>query len=94
MSTSSTVSIPPIPIGESSQRAINFMIELPRGQALLPVFRNSDIITGLVYENTTVEPGVVQKLNEKNTLLVFTESEDIEKYVIHCNPPRCGWVTV
>ena len=40
---------------------------------------NPDIITGLVYEHTTIEQMVVQKLDEKNTLLVFMESEDIEK---------------
>ena len=40
---------------------------------------NSDIIAGLVYEHMTIEPVVIQKLDEKNTLLVFTESEDIQK---------------
>ena len=64
MSTSSTVSVPLILIGESSQRAIVFMIELPRGQALSIVFMNSDIITGLVYDHMTVEPMVVQNLDE------------------------------
>ena len=79
MSTLSTVSIPLILIGGSSQRAIIFTIELPKGQVLFTVFMNSDIITELVYEHTTVEPVVVQKHDEKNTLLVFTESENIEK---------------
>ena len=37
MSTSSTVSVPLIPIRESNQRAIIFTIELLRGQALSPV---------------------------------------------------------
>ena len=55
------------------------MIELLKGQALSPVFTNSDIITRQVHEHTTIEPVVVQKLNEKNTLLVFTEGEEIEK---------------
>ena len=79
MSTSSTVGVLLILNGESSQRAIFFMKELQRGQALSPVFINSEIIAGLVYEYTTVEPVVVQILDEKNTLLVFMESEDIEK---------------
>ena len=74
MLTLSTVSIPLIPIGERSQRAVIFMIELLRGQSFSPVSMNSDIITGLVYKHTTVEPVVVQKVDEKNTLLVFTES--------------------
>ena len=47
------------------------------------MFTNSDIITGLVYGHTTVEPVVVQNLDEKNTLMVLTESEDTEKI---CNP--------
>ena len=79
MSISSTVSIPLIPIGESSQRAIVFTIELQRGKALFPAFPTPDIITGLVYMHTTIEPMVVQKLDEKNTLLVFTEGKDIEE---------------
>ena len=40
------------------------------GQVLPPVFTNSDITGGLVYEHMTVEPLVVQKLDEKNTLLI------------------------
>ena len=48
MSTLSTVSIPLIWIGEISQKAIIFMIELLRGQALSLTFTNSDIITGLI----------------------------------------------
>ena len=87
-STSSTVSVPLIPIGESSQRATVFTIKLPWGQALSPVFTNYDIIIGLVYEHMTIEPVILQKLDEKNSLLVFTESEDIEKMsyiVIHCD---------
>ena len=94
MSTSSTVSVPLILIEESSQRAIVFTIELQRGQVLSPLFMNSDIIAGLVYKQMTIELVVVQKCDEKNTLLVFTEGEDLEKYVLHCDPLRCGWVTV
>ena len=78
MLTSSTVSIPLILIRESSQESHIFMIELLRGEALSQLFTNSDIITGLVYEYMTIEPVVAQKLNGKNTLLVFAESEDIE----------------
>ena len=40
---------------------------------------NPDIVVGLIYEHTTVEPMVVQRLDERNTLLVFAESENIEK---------------
>ena len=40
---------------------------------------NPDIITGLVHEHTNVEPMVVQKLDERKTLLVFAEGENIEK---------------
>ena len=86
MLTLSTVSVPLIPTGASSQRAVIFMVGLLRGQALSQVFTNCDINAGLVYEHTTVEPVVIQTLDEKNTLLVFTESEDIIKYVIHCDP--------
>ena len=55
------------------------MIELPRGQELSPAFMNSDIIAGLVNEHTTIEPLVVQRLDERNTFLVFVEGEDIGK---------------
>ena len=82
MLTSSIVSVPLILIGESSQRVEIFMIELLRGQVLSPVFMNSGIITGLVYEHMPVKPMVVQKLDEKSTLLVFTEAEDIQKIYI------------
>ena len=77
--TSSTESIPPIPIGESGRRVIVFTLELPRGQSLSPIFMNSDIIAGLVYEHTTVQLMVVQRLDERNTLLVFAEGENIKK---------------
>ena len=71
------------------------MIELQREQAFSPSVYNSDIIAGLVvYENTTVEQMVVQTLDEKNTLLVFTEGGDIEKYIINCGLSRCDWVTM
>ena len=79
MSTSSTKSIPPISIRESSRRVVIFTIELPRGQPLSPAFTNPDIIAGLVYEDTTVEPMAVQRLDERNTLLVFAEGGNIEK---------------
>ena len=63
----STESIPMIPIGEGSKRAVDCTIELPRGQALSPAFMNPDIIAELVYEHTAVQP----------TLFVFAEGEDI-----------------
>ena len=78
MSTSSTVSMPLIPIGESSQRAVIFMIELLRGQALSSVFTNTDIITGLIYEHMTIKPTVAQKLDKKATFMIFSESKDIK----------------
>ena len=87
MSTLSTVSIPLILIGESSKRPVVFIIELSREQPLSPAFMNPDIIAGLVYEHTTVEPLVVQILDEKN--FVFMQGKDIENYVIHCNPSGC-----
>ena len=46
---------------------------------LSSVFTIFDIIGGLVYEHMTVQPVVVQKCDEKNTFLVFTESENIAK---------------
>ena len=79
MSTSSTESIPLIPIRESSKWAVVFMIELPREQTLSPAFMNPDIIAGLVYEHTTIETMVVQRLDERNTLLIHAEGENIEK---------------
>ena len=79
MLTLSTISISLILMGESSQRSIVFTIELLRGQALSPALMNLDNITGLMYEHMTVELMGVQKLDEKNTLLVFTKFEDIEK---------------
>ena len=79
MLTSSTESIPLIPMGESSRRVVVFMLELLRGQLLSPAFINLDIVVGLVYEHTMVQPMVVQRLDERNTLLVFAEGENIEK---------------
>ena len=55
------------------------MLELPRGQPLFPAFMNPDNIVGLVYEHTSVELIVVQRLDERNTLIVFAEGENIEK---------------
>ena len=40
---------------------------------------NLDIVVGLVYEHTTVEPVVVQRLDYRSTLLVFADGENIEK---------------
>ena len=40
---------------------------------------NPDILVGLMYEHTTIEPMVVQRLDERNALLVFSEGENIEK---------------
>ena len=45
---------------------------------MFPVFTNLDIVVGLVYEHTTVEPVAVQRVDEKITLLVFTEGENVE----------------
>ena len=68
---------PLIPTGESSQRAIIFMIESLKEQVLSPVFTNSDI-TELVYEHMTIEPVIVQKYDEKDTCW-SSQSENIEK---------------
>ena len=79
MSISSTLSVSLILIGAHNQRAVVFMKELLKGQTLSPAFTNSDIIAWLLYEHMTVKPVVVETVDEKNTLLVSTESEDIEK---------------
>ena len=55
---------------------------------------NPDIVERLVYEHTTIKPIVVQGLDERNTLLVFAEGENIEKIVQDYDPLKCGWVTV
>ena len=38
---------------------------------MIILFTNPDIVAGMVYEHTTVEPVVVQRVDERNTLLVF-----------------------
>ena len=48
-----------------------FTIELLRGQALSPVFTNTDIITGLVDKNITVEPIGIQNLDEKECFVIY-----------------------
>ena len=83
MLTSSTESIPLIPIGESSRRVVVLMLELLREQPLSSAFTNPDIVVGLVYKHTTKQPLVIQRLDEENTLLVFAECEIIEKL---CRP--------
>ena len=55
------------------------MLELLREQPLSSVLMNTDIVVGLVYEHTTIQPMVVQRLDERNTLLVFAEGENIVK---------------
>ena len=79
MSMSSTDSITPLSIRESGRRVVIITIELLRGQPLSPVFTKPDTVVGLVYEHTTVEPVVVQRVDDRNTLLVFAEGENIEK---------------
>ena len=54
------------------------MLELPREQLLSPVFTNPDIVVGLVYEHTIIEPMVIQRLDKRNTLLVFSGGKNIE----------------
>ena len=76
---SSTDSIPPISIGVSSRKVFIFTIELPRGHPLSSVFTNPDIVAVLVYEHTTVEPVVAKGVDERNTLWVFVEGEDVEE---------------
>ena len=53
------------------------MLELPGGEPLSSAFMNLYILVGLVYEHTTTEPMVVQRLDERNTLLVLAEGENI-----------------
>ena len=43
-----------------------------------PPFTNPNIVVELVYEHTTAEPMVIQRLDERNTLVVFAEDENIE----------------
>ena len=77
MSTSSTASIPLIPMGESCQRAAIFNVEMKKGQRLSQVFTGSDIIAGLVFEQRIREPVVIEKLDMSTTLLVFPEDTDV-----------------
>ena len=63
----------------ASWRVVVFMLELLRGQPLSSAFMNPEIMAGLMYERTTIEPMVVQRLDERNTLLVFAKGENIEK---------------
>ena len=65
MSTSSTNIICPISIGESGRKVVIFTIELPGGQLLSPLITNPDIVEGLVYDQTTVEPVVGQGVDEE-----------------------------
>ena len=94
LSTLSNVSVSLILTRESRQRAIIVTIKLPMGQGLSSVFMNSDFISGLVYEHMTGEPVVVQKLNEKTPCWPSQKVKTLKIYVIHCDPLRCGWVTV
>ena len=94
MSTSSTESIPPVSIGESNRGVVKFTIKLPREQPLSPAFMNLGIVMGLVYEHITVEPVVVQRLGDRNTLLDFEEGEILRIYVKSCGQLKYGWITV
>ena len=78
MSTSSTVSVTLIPTGKRCQRTL-FSLLINMGQALSSAFMNANIIVGLLYEQTNVEPMVVQKLDAKAMLLLFLEGEEVEK---------------
>ena len=71
MLTSSTNSIPPISSKEDGRKVVIFMIELLGGQPLFPLFTNLDIVVELVYEHTSVEPVVIQRVNDRNTLISF-----------------------
>ena len=71
MSTSSTKSIPLISMRQSHQGVVIFNVELKMGQSLPQTFFCSDIIGGLVFGHTIVEPVLIQKLDTKATLLVF-----------------------
>ena len=55
------------------------MLELLQGQPMSSALMNPDIVVGLVNGHTTIEPMEVQRLDERNTLLVFVEGENIEK---------------
>ena len=51
------------------------MLELPRGQPLSSAFTNPDIVAELVYEHTTIEPLVVQRLEERNFVSLHRRSK-------------------
>ena len=55
-------------IRESRRKKEIFTIELLRRQPLSTVCTNPDTVVGLVYEHTTVESLVVQRVDEKKTL--------------------------
>ena len=44
-----------------------------------PVFTSPDIVAELVNEHTTVEPVVVQRIDDRKTSLAFAEGENNEK---------------
>ena len=83
---SSRVNVPLILTGESCPRTKIFTIEFIRGQALSPVFTNDNIIVGLAYEHTNVEPLVLQKSDANATLLVFPEGEEVDKICSTLDP--------
>ena len=70
------------------------MIGLLRGQALFPTFTDTDITAGLVYEHMTVKPMVIQNLMKGTLCKSSQKVKTSKKYVIHCNPLRCGWMAV
>ena len=43
---------------------------------------NVNIIVGLAYEHTSMDPVLVQKLDAKAMLLVFSEDEEFEEICI------------
>ena len=57
----------------------NFYYRINKGQALSLAFMNANIIVGLVYRYTSVEPMMAQTLDAKPTLLDFPEGEEVEK---------------
>ena len=85
MATSSTESVALIPLGESCQRAgilkkkVFKNILKKKGQALSQTLTDWVIIVGLVFEHTSVELVVVQKLDTRATLLVFPEDIDVKE---------------
>ena len=79
MSTS-TESVPLIPMGQSCQRAVICNKVLKKGQVLYQTFTNLDIIMGgKVFEHMSTEPVGVQKQDMRATLLVFLEDVDVER---------------